>query len=229
MGELRLYAISIDRARDMVGAAPQEAERLRAVATESFRVAAPAPARGLLGRLGGPLLRRPPQAPVVPHELPLPSDVDALLGGRYVQPERLRHAWRVVEAWLAHDAVGSLVLPTSRPVLEQIEFELARAGLSSDFALAGLLRGDARIGLRPAPGMRVGYAKNHRVLATSRALEACLPQVQPATREQIAPLAEFLASCELWSRDDGAAPAQPELSDLVGVLDDAPALTPDRP
>ena len=50
MGELRLYAISIDRARDMVGAAPQEAERLRAVATESFRVAAPAPARGLLGR-----------------------------------------------------------------------------------------------------------------------------------------------------------------------------------
>ncbi|GAA1395474.1 DUF7691 family protein [Luteococcus peritonei] len=222
MGELRLYAISIDQARDMVGAVPQEAERLRAVAREGFRVEPPRPApRGLLAKLG-PLLRHPPDAPVLPHGHPLPSDVDALLAGRYVQPERLRPAWRVVEAWLAHDGRGHLVLPTSRAVFEQTEFELARAGLSSDFALGRLMLGDPRIGLRPVPGMRVGYAKNRQVLATSRALAQVLPQVQPTTRERLEPLADFLASCETWSRperpDESGRQSAP---DLVAVLDES--------
>lgn len=238
MGELRLYAIAIDDVRDMFGAPAETADRLRKLAADALRTA-PEPARpqGLLGKLG-PLLRRPADAPVVPDGAPLPSDVETLLVGRYVQPDRLAACWQVVETWLEHESRGMLRVEMTPAGLEQVEFELARAGLASDHALGRLMMGDARLGLRPAPGMRVGYAKNAHLVATAQALRQCLDQVQQPVRERVEPVADFLGSCELWSAAPGTEARNDQLHngdqplngdgeqtgapDLLAILDDAP-------
>ncbi|MEL4358613.1 MULTISPECIES: hypothetical protein [unclassified Luteococcus] len=196
MGELRMYAIGIDEVRDMFGATPQVAGRLRTIASEAFRV--PRVGQASPGRLGklGPLFRRAPDAPVIPPGTPLPSDIETLLAGRFVAPERLRVSWRVVDVWLAERSWARHSLDRSAPEIDQLEFELTRAGLPSQYGVRKLMALDAQLPLRPATGMTVGYSKHAHVLASGRALSDCLPQVQQHSRERAQRLADFLLGFE---------------------------------
>ncbi|MFZ2260581.1 MAG: hypothetical protein WAV52_07565 [Luteococcus japonicus] len=196
MGELRMYAIGIDEVRDMFGATPAVAGTLRQIASEAFRTAPEPPrAPGMLGKLG-PLFARAPDAPMVPHGSPLPSDVENLLAGRFVAPERLEPAWQVVDAWLASRSLARHVLHRTPREVDQLEFELTRAGLPSQFGIGKLQALDAQLPLRPLPGMTVGYCKHAHVLASGRALQAVLPEVLPHSRERATALADFLLSFE---------------------------------
>lgn len=100
MGRLSQFAIGITELRDMFGAEPELASRLRQIAAADF----PAPAdphgrrRKLLGRVG-PAMKRPIDPPTVPHR-PAPPDVEALLTAHAIGPERQGYAWQIVLAWL---------------------------------------------------------------------------------------------------------------------------------
>lgn len=176
MGRLSQFAIGITELRDMFGAEPELASRLRQIAAADF----PAPAdphgrrRKLLGRVG-PAMKRPIDPPTVPHR-PAPPDVEALLTAHAIGPERQGYAWQIVLAWLGELSWGRLDLDVDEREMSDLEFDLATAGLPSQFALEKLLQGDPQIPLFPCQGS-VGDTPN---------MPMCSPPGRPSTRSPTA-------------------------------------------
>ena len=79
-------------------------------------------------------------------------------------------------------------------VAEDIEFDLARAGLNSDYALRNLAERELATPLRPLVGQVAGYAKHVQVVETLAALEAVRdqPEAQGRARAVVDPLLEVL-------------------------------------
>ncbi len=160
METLSLFAISINDVRDVFGAEPELAARLRQVAAEKF------PGRPHQRRRLGPLLRRDPDSEVDPNR-PLQSDVDALLQGGFIPAERSWQCWELLRVWLVD---LSTALRTLELDLATTEYELAAAGLPSQYSVAHLWQRDLGVPLRPAAGQIVGYAKHPHALETLQAL-----------------------------------------------------------
>lgn len=215
MGRMSLFAIGITELRDMFGAAPELADRLRAIAETHFPPAAGKPPRrgSLLGRIG-PVLKKSIETPQIPDH-PVPADADALLAGRTIVPERLGVAWQIVLVWLDEISWGRLDLDLATPELAAIEFELAKAGLPSQFALERLLQGNPQLPLRPLPGQQFGYAKNPHVEATRHAVSTVIGDLEPDAQTIVQPVLEFLNRYPGWTA--AAAAAGRPVPDLVVV------------
>lgn len=215
MVEIRLYAIGIDEMRDWFGAGPATAATLRGVAAERFRVpAAERRPTGMLSKLG-PLFRRDPWAPRIPAELPSPSDVETLINAHFVPPERLDAAWTVVGAWLDALAWGRVITVLGATEWRDLEFDLARAGVPSQYAISKLWGLDPSLPLRPVPGTEVGYARHHHAVATRGALDAARARVMDSSREPLHAVLGFLRELDGWSAA-AAATGRPA-PDVVGV------------
>lgn len=213
MGELRLYAVAVAEVRGMVGAPPDRAGRLRALAEAAF-TPPPEPGRtGLLGRLG-PIFRRPPAAQVVSPTQPEPRDVDVLLAGAYVPPERTGATWRVLETLVCGTAWGSTRMSLTSESLDDLDFALARGGVSSSVGLRHLL--ETRLDLLvPVQGLTAGWHPYETALAMAGAYRAALPQVETtAQQEMTLALAAWLDNFVPWAQ---AAVSQGRtVPDLVG-------------
>ncbi len=158
MHRLRLFAININDVRDIFGANAELAARLRDIAAQHF-----APKRSdrpLLGRIG-PLFSRQ-RATEVDTRHPLSGDVEAMLCGGHLSPERLPQCWQLLLLWL--EALSAQHLAMTIDGLEDIEFELARAGLPSTFSLRSLAARQLGTALRPVEGQVVGYSKHDHVV-----------------------------------------------------------------
>ena len=138
MGELRLYAIAVDEVRDVFSASPALADDFRRVVADAFPPQTTEKAPGMLGKLG-PLFRRPAGAIVLTPDTPVEEDVADLLAGRYVRPERLPAAWRLMEAYLATKAWGRHLIDLDVSRFNDLEFDLARAGMDPRLGLGKLV------------------------------------------------------------------------------------------
>lgn len=206
MGGLRLHAIAVDDARDIVGADGDLAVRLRELADEAFaRTAPPAAAGpGLLGRLG-PIFRRAPQALVIGPDEPRPSDLDVLLSGHYVEPDRALPTWRLLERLVAGLSWGSVGVDLDRAERDTVDFDLARAGLSSEVGLNRLLGHDAMLGPVPPAGETVGARPYEFAVAMAEAWAGAVAEDAPPIREsrhreQIRTLSHWLDGVGHWGR-----------------------------
>ncbi len=218
MVEIRLYAIGIDEMRDWFGAGPAIAATLRGVAARRFRApAAEQRSTGMLSKLG-PLFRRDPWAPRLPVDLPSPSDVELLINAHFVPPERLAAAWTVVCAWLEELSWGHAVTVLGPAEWRDLEFDLARAGVPSQFAISKLWGLDPSLPLRPVPGTTVGYARHHHAMATREALDAAVQRVTVTSRDPLHGVLGFLRAVDGWTAD--AAVAGRPAPDVVGVRRD---------
>lgn len=215
MGRLSLFAIGITELREIFGAAPQTAARLRDIATHRF--AAPAGEhrrRGtLLGQIG-PLLKRPIDQTRAPSR-PVMADMDALLTGRSISPERLGHAWQITLAWLAELSWGQLHLDVTTQQIAQVEFALAKAGLSTAFGLEKLFHSDPQIPLRPLTRQRFGYSENSHVQTTKQALSKVIDDVDEESLPIAGAVLEFLNDFDGWTQQ--AATAGRPAPDLIAV------------
>lgn len=212
MSELRLYAIAIDQVRDIFGADAELAARLRRVSSHAISVDNPQ-RPSMLSKLG-PLFRRPIEPPNIPVNQPLGYDVENLLSGRYIKPERLPYSWTIFQCWLADLACGDVVISANQSDAEQLDFALAAAGLPSDFAVGNLLARDPHILLRPSDGMTVGYSKANHAIATGMALRQTLASLPDGPKRELAEqITEFLELLAQWKaeREQQAAP------DLFGI------------
>lgn len=208
MGELRMHALSIHEVRDMFGANPDLAARLRTVASDTFRVpAAENRPTGLLSKIG-PLFKRGPEV-VFPPDMPLPSDWELLLRGSYIPPERVDHSWKVVDAWLDASDWGTFSSTFTSGQLDGLDFALTKAGLPSQYGLRKLLGQDAQLPLRAATGMRFGYSKNPHVQATAAALAQCADQVDAEFAPAAALLRDYLGQFPTWTQQ-ALAQGRPE-------------------
>jgi hypothetical protein len=219
MGELRLYAISIDEMRGMVGADDAYAEHLRTLAQQAF-APEPAGARsgGLLSRLG-PMFRRVPAAPVVSPTDPEPHDVDVLLAGEYVPPERAGATWRILETLVQGMSYGSTRLELSPQQMDDLDFALARGGVSAAVGLRHLLNSTTSVGLLPVSGLTVGWHPRQKALMMASAYRSAMAELK--TQEQqdlISALVGWLDGFAPWSTtaQQSGRPAP----DLVGFYAD---------
>ena len=201
MQQLVACAIAIDDVRDIFGASPALAERLRASAAARF--ARPAPERRSWLR---PLMRRDPAFAVDPSA-PSTPDVDALLSGGYIAPDRVAPSWRILIGWLDDLSAATRRVVWEAAAFERIEWNLARAGLNSDYSLRSLTDRDLGIPLRPLPGHAAGYAKHVHVVETLAGIRAAFdhPELTAEDRAFLAPILEVLE----------AAAGQPRLDVVV--------------
>lgn len=164
MKALWLFAVGIDAVRDIFRADVTLAGHLRNVAARRFP--SPAPAPGLLTRLG-PLFRRQRATEVDPSR-PLAGDVDAMLAGGFIPPDRSRACWSLLLAWL--EDVGGASHRLELDDIDDLEFDLARAGLPSQYSLRGLAGRPLGVPLQPLRGQVVGYCKHVQAVETLHAL-----------------------------------------------------------
>jgi hypothetical protein len=214
MGELRLYAVGLDEVRGVFGASDQSAPRLRAMAQQAF-TPAPDPARtGLLSKLG-PIFKRPPTAEVVSPTQPEPQDVEVLLAGGYVRPERTGATWRVLETLVCGLAWGSTRMSLTSEALDDLDFALARGGVSASVGLRHLLDTSPSLNLVPVQGLKVGWHPYVTALAMAGAYRGAIPQIKTAEQQQMTnALAGWLDGFVPWA-SAAAAQGRP-VPDLVG-------------
>lgn len=211
MAALRLYAIGIDEARDLVGATAATAERARADAAALFAAAAPAPRGRLRTRLFAGRRQVEPSDPTRPTT----DDLETVLSGHYPTPERALPCWRVWEHLLACQAWGRQVLDLDERGLADFDFALARAGVPAEAGLAHVAGSDARIGLCPVPGLRVGYVPHSRARSAGRALATL--EVSGANAAAVEALRNFLGQYAGWAAD--ATGSGRPVPDLLAVQD----------
>lgn len=199
----------------MFGAAPSERERLRAVA---HRLLAPTPearrAGGLIEKLG-PIFRRPPAARVVSPTQPVPQDVEVLLAGAYVPPERTGATWRVLETLVQGTAWASTLMSLTPASLDDLDFALARGGVSAAVGLRHLLSTPTSLNLVPVQALTVGYHPYDKALAMAGAYREAIPEIK--TREQqelITALVAWLDGFGGWA--ELAASRNRPVPDLLG-------------
>lgn len=185
MHRLRLFAISINDVRDIFGADPALAAHLRDMSAQQF--VPERPEKSLLSRIG-PLFSRQ-RTMEVDQRSPLSGDVESMLSGGHIPLDRLPQCWRLLLLWL--DGLAAQRLTMTLNGLENIEFELARAGLPSTFSLRSLATRDLGTPLRPLPEQVVGYSKHSHVVETGRQLRRVHDDAAPefrATMMSIEPL-----------------------------------------
>ena len=199
MGELRLYAIGIREVRGIIGAGEQSAE-LREAARRAFATPEQPKARGLIGKLG-PIFRRAPDAPVVSPTDPEPRDVDALLAGAYISPDRMGASWRVLEALVQYRCWGSTRMPLTAQSLEDLDFALARGGVAAAVGLGHLLASNTGVRLIPVRGLTVGWHRHDKALTMTGAYRAAMPQIKTdEQRELVAALVMWLDGFVPWTQ-----------------------------
>lgn len=185
MEPLLLFAIGIDDLRDVFRADPALSERLRGLAAARFPAPGGSSRRRALTRVG-PLLRRHPATQVDPAR-PSAADLELILAGGHVPTGRLLPCWRLFVAFLEELARDHRLVVIEDP--EALEFDLARAGLPSQFALRNLALRPLGIPLPPLAGHIAGYTPHAHAAATLAALDAVgaraegLPRRAEAIRE----------------------------------------------
>jgi hypothetical protein len=197
MGELRLYAIGIDEVRGMFGASPQVADHLREVAQRAFAPPSVEGRGGLLSKLG-PIFKRVPATPVISPTQPEPHDVEVLLAGAYVPPDRTGATWRLLETLVQGIAWGSTRMGLTAQQLDDLDFALARGGASAAVGLRHLLNSTPSLNLVPVQGLTVGWHPHQKAVAMAAAYRSAMPGIK--TDEQRA----MINSLTIWL--DGFVP-----------------------
>lgn len=199
MGELRLYAIGIEEARGIIGAGPLTDE-LRDAARRAFAPTEAPKAKGLIGKLG-PIFRRVPDAQVISPTDPEPRDVDVLLAGAYISPDRMGASWRVLESLVQYRSWGSTRLPLTPQSLDDLDFTLARGGVAAAVGIGHLLTSNPGVRLIPVQGLTVGWHRFDKALAMAAAYRAAMQEVKTdEQRELISHLVMWLDGFVHWSQ-----------------------------
>ncbi len=209
-----LYALAIDEVRDIFGAPDDVASALRAIAADRFAPKTRT-APGLLGKLG-PMFARPVEGPVTQPGTPNRDDMETLLSGRYVRPDRLAPSWLLVEAWLEAMAWDSHRDDLAEADLDAFDFDLAKAGVPTSLGLRALVsrRWDVPLGM--APGLLAGFVPGEQVRAMSQAWTQAVDDLDDRHRERAGAYASWLGRYPSW--DDAARAGHRPAPDLVTIM-----------
>lgn len=219
MGEVQLHAIGIDEVRDLFSGNPDAAARLTGLATAAFPSSARPRSVGLLSKLG-PLLRRPPDAPVVFPGVPTGRDLADLVQGRDLGPGRLSAGWALVRLWLDDRAWGRLALSMGEPDLDDLDFALSTAGVDTRFALRKVFNDQLAIPVKPLPGQVTGYVRYGHARAMAAAWREALPGLTDGPAATAREVTEWLDRFAGWA--DEARDAGRPAPDLVATWHGVP-------
>ena len=204
----------------MFGASPQVAEHLRAVAQRAFAPSStegphyPSGRGGLLSKLG-PIFKRVPATPVISPTQPEPHDVEVLLAGAYVPPDRTGATWRLLETLVQGIAWGSTRMGLTAQELDDLDFALARGGAPASIGLRHLLNSTLSLNLIPVSGLKVGWHPHQKAVAMAAAYRSAMAEIEGEEQQQmINSLAIWLDGFVPWAQV--AASFGRPVPDLVG-------------
>jgi hypothetical protein len=201
---VKLWAVSITDVRGLFHPTGDVADKLRS--DVPFHVLKPYKQSWFR-----PLLKRDPGAPVLAPDSPLPSDVDKLLHGHFVPPDRLVPSWQIVSHWLDSLSVSSLQLSVDHAAAEKLDFDLARAGMASHFALRTLWARDAALPLGPMTGSEIGYQRYAVAVELGKAWRASLGALEGSV-ELVQQVSDWLGQLPAWAEDaEGAGRPAPDV------------------
>ncbi len=198
----------------MFGASPPVAEHLRGVAQRAFAPPVEAGRSGLLGKLG-PIFRKVPATPVISPTQPEPQDVEVLLAGAYIPPDRMGATWRLLETLVQGTAWGSTRMRLTEAGLDDLDFALARGGVSAAVGLRHLLNSKTGLSLIPVSGLTVGWHWHDKALAMNDAYRLAMREIKTdEQREMISALTVWLDGFVPWAQV--AASLGRPVPDLIG-------------
>jgi hypothetical protein len=201
---VRLWAVSIADVRSLFRPTGDLADRLRL--DVPFHVLTPYKQSWFK-----PLLKHDPGAPVLAADSPLPSDVDKLLHGHFVPPDRLVPSWQIVCHWLDRLSSANLRLEIDWATAERLDFDLARAGVASHFGLRTLWARDAALPLGPLPGSEVGYQRYAVAVELGEAWRASLGALE-GSADLVEHVSDWLRQLPTWAGDaEGAGRPAPDV------------------
>lgn len=195
--ELRLYAVGIDEARGLFGVPEERRDDLRALAREALGLEPP-PQRT---RMWAALFRHDPHRPVATDpDAPTMADVEAMLAGGHVPPDRNPARWRLAEALVGSLAYGRLVLTASPQLIDATDFSLACLGAPAALGIRSLVDTPAMLPLPPLPGVRVGYVSGTVAAAMARTYAAHAAGITEPERRALADgLGAWLRHYPAWA------------------------------
>lgn len=200
MGELRLYAVGMDEVRAIFGASPSLADHLRGLAQRALAPTEDPHRSGLLARIG-PIFKRVPATAVISPTQPEPQDIEVLLAGAYVPPERMGATWRLLETLVQGIAWGSTRMSLTPQGLDELDFALARGGVSAAVGLRHLLTTTTSLSLIPVQGLTVGWHPHEKALAMAGAYRSAMPQIKTEEqRDTVSALATWLDGFIPWAQ-----------------------------
>lgn len=209
MGGLRLHAIGIDEFRGLLDPEDGDRAEVRAVLEQAFIPVAESP-RGLLGRLRRGHRQPEPADPLGPG----PADIETFLSGDTFLPQRLPAAWRLLEAATQRRAWGSTRLALTSADMDQLDFALARGGVSAAVGLRHLFSSATHVSLIPVHGLTVGWHDNGKALAMAQAYRDALDEVPPEHQHAVTALVDWMDGFPHWA--EAAASVGRPAPDLVG-------------
>ena len=178
MGELRLYAIGIEEMRGMFGAsAARRREHLREIAQRAFAPAAGTAPAGLL------VQARPDLPPGAGRPGHLADRSPSRTTSRCCWPARTCRrtgpgaTWRVLETLVQGIAWGSTRMSLTAQGLDDLDFALARGGVSAAVGLRHLLEHQPEPRPVPVHGLTVGWHPYEQALAMAGAYRSAMPQI----------------------------------------------------
>jgi hypothetical protein len=157
------------------------------------------------------MFSRDPAAPVLAPDSPLPSDVDAILHGHFVAPDRLVPSWQIISHWLDGMSASTLRLGLDHAALDTLDFDLARAGVAAHYALRTLWARDAALPMRPLPGGEVGYQRYAVAVELFEAWRVSRPALEGSS-DVVDQVVGWLQQLPTWARDaEGAGRPAPDV------------------
>lgn len=202
----------------MFGASPAVAEHLRGVARHAFAPPVEAGRSGLLAKLG-PIFRRVPATPVISPTQPEPQDVEVLLAGAYIPPDRMGATWRLLETLVQDTAWGSTRMRLTEAELSDLDFALARGGVSAAVGIRHLLNSNPGLVLIPVQGLTVGWHPHDKALAMNDAYRLAMGEIKTdEQREMVQGLTTWLDGFVPWAQV--AASLGRPVPDLLGFWAD---------
>ncbi len=197
MGQLHLYTIGIEKLRSFFGAAGEEVARLRRIAEETFPAPDPPPTR-MIDKLG-PMMRRAANEPVIRPDVPTRIELDALVTGSFVPPTRLVAAWALVLAWLDDYAEHTVTVECSTDELRDADFNLALAGLPSQYTLSACFTHELQIPLGTPLGWHTGWQKGSTMCEGAKHWATTSKEISDQHKELLADVIDWFAN---WSADE---------------------------
>ncbi|MCL2785123.1 MAG: hypothetical protein FWD55_06770 [Propionibacteriaceae bacterium] len=198
--ELRLWAINVDVFRQCFAAPPELATRLWEI-TDTVAPPRPEPT-GLLSKLG-PLLRRPPTAPVIIPGVPNHLDAESMMSSRYIASDRLSACWILAKAWLDDLATVKTVIPLPGDKIDELEFDLVRVEIPTQVSIRHLWHRSIDIPLRADDDMSIGYMDSFTVERLTEEWTKAADELEEETAEFSKPLLEFVSAFPQYAEEAG--------------------------
>ena len=196
--ELRLYALGIDEARDLFGVTEERRDDIRRLARSALGLEPP-PQRT---RLWAALFRDDPHRPAgaADPDAPTMVDVEAMLSGRHVAPDRKAARWRLTEILVSSLAHDRLRLDAGPQLVDTTDFALASVGAPAGLGIRALIDTPATLPLLPLPGVRLGCVRGTVAEAMARTYATHAPLItRPECRALVDGLASWLRHYPEWA------------------------------